>query len=292
MLSTVPRYSVGAKPTDRHSSTTNWLNSGARCLLGEQQRLRGEGGDRNRPRRRSGGRRGPARPAGPGGTARRPPRAGRARPGRARRPAGRPPAAGTARARPASTWWISRSGYRSLDLAQDLRHRVVAGVDDADPQRGRRRRRARCAATAARSTWARICRASTRNAPPAGVSPTWWVVRSSRTHAQLTLQALQLLAQRGLDDVLAGGRPAEVQLLGQGDEVAQLAKLHPPPPLTAPAERNCGTSNPPSQAKQSIPPGNARLISRGDQPDCVARFPGSPGAVDWEGHPLRSKARR
>jgi hypothetical protein len=26
--------------------------------------------------------------------------------------------------------------------------------------------------------------------------------------------------------VLMGGRPAKVQLLGQGDEVAQLAKLH------------------------------------------------------------------
>jgi hypothetical protein len=38
--------------------------------------------------------------------------------------------------------------------------------------------------------------------------------------SQLPFQALQLLAQRGLDDVLARGRPAEVQLLGQGDEVA------------------------------------------------------------------------
>ena len=45
-------------------------------------------------------------------------------------------------------------------------------------------------------------------------------------HVQLTFEALQLLAQGRLDDVLAGGRPAEVQLLGQGDEVAQLAKLH------------------------------------------------------------------
>ena len=30
MLSTVPRYRVGMNPTERHSSITNWLNSGAR----------------------------------------------------------------------------------------------------------------------------------------------------------------------------------------------------------------------------------------------------------------------
>src|SRR5215211_828677 len=45
-------------------------------------------------------------------------------------------------------------------------------------------------------------------------------------HAQLTFQPLQLLAQRRLDDVFTGGRPAEMQLLSKGDEVAQLAKLH------------------------------------------------------------------
>ena len=31
---------------------------------------------------------------------------------------------------------------------------------------------------AARSTWARICRASTRSTAPAAVSETWWVLRS------------------------------------------------------------------------------------------------------------------
>ena len=31
ILSTVPLYRVGAKPTERHSSITNWLNSGARA---------------------------------------------------------------------------------------------------------------------------------------------------------------------------------------------------------------------------------------------------------------------
>src|SRR5450755_3203905 len=33
--------------------------------------------------------------------------------------------------------------------------------------------------------------------------------------------------QRGLADVLAGRGPPEMQLLGQGDEIAQLPKLHP-----------------------------------------------------------------
>ncbi len=41
-------------------------------------------------------------------------------------------------------------------------------------------------------------------------------------HAQLPLQPLDLLAQRGLDDVLTGGRPAEMQLFGQRHEIAQL----------------------------------------------------------------------
>jgi hypothetical protein len=45
-------------------------------------------------------------------------------------------------------------------------------------------------------------------------------------HPELPFQALQPLTQRGLDDVLAGSRPPEVQLLGEGDEVAQLLKLH------------------------------------------------------------------
>jgi hypothetical protein len=40
---------------------------------------------------------------------------------------------------------------------------------------------------------------------------------------QLALQPLHLLAERRLNDVLPGGRTAEVQFLGQGHEVAQLA---------------------------------------------------------------------
>lgn len=39
-----------------------------------------------------------------------------------------------------------------------------------------------------------------------------------QTHAQLPLQPLDLLSQRRPHDVLAGRRPAEVELLGNGDE--------------------------------------------------------------------------
>jgi hypothetical protein len=49
---------------------------------------------------------------------------------------------------------------------------------------------------------------------------------------QLAFQALELLAEGGLDDVLALGCPPEVQLLGQRHEEAQLTKLD-----VAPARR-------------------------------------------------------
>jgi len=67
--------------------------------------------------------------------------------------------------------------------------------------------------------------------------------------AQLTFQPLQLLAQGRLDDVLAGGRPAEVQLLDRGDEVAQLAMFHAvPAPPSCPRHLNYRQS--PNQAAQ------------------------------------------
>ena len=44
-------------------------------------------------------------------------------------------------------------------------------------------------------------------------------------HPEFPFQALQLLTQCRLDDVLAGRGPPEMQLLGKGDEVAQLPKL-------------------------------------------------------------------
>jgi hypothetical protein len=44
-------------------------------------------------------------------------------------------------------------------------------------------------------------------------------------HADCPFKALHLGAERGRDDVLAGGGPAEVQLLGESDEVPQLAQF-------------------------------------------------------------------
>ena len=41
-------------------------------------------------------------------------------------------------------------------------------------------------------------------------------------HAQFAFQTRELLAQRRLDDMFTRGRPAEVQLLGERDEIAQL----------------------------------------------------------------------
>src|SRR6202044_3237661 len=43
---------------------------------------------------------------------------------------------------------------------------------------------------------------------------------------ELTLQPLHLLAQRGLHDVLARRGAAEVQLLGEDNEITKLAQLH------------------------------------------------------------------
>jgi hypothetical protein len=54
-------------------------------------------------------------------------------------------------------------------------------------------------------------------------------------HPELPLQPLQPLAQRGLDDVLAGRRPTEMQLLGKSDEIVQLPKLHRRHPLISTA---------------------------------------------------------
>ena len=45
--------------------------------------------------------------------------------------------------------------------------------------------------------------------------------------AQLGLEPPDLLADRGLRDPQPLGRAREVQLLGDGDEVGELAELHP-----------------------------------------------------------------
>jgi hypothetical protein len=51
-------------------------------------------------------------------------------------------------------------------------------------------------------------------------------VSHEQRHPEAGLQRLDLLRQRRRGDVHALSGTAEVQLLGDGDEVAQLAKLH------------------------------------------------------------------
>ena len=48
-------------------------------------------------------------------------------------------------------------------------------------------------------------------------------------HPELGLQRGDLLAERRLGDVQPGGGAPEVQLLGDGDEIAKLAQFHDPP---------------------------------------------------------------
>jgi hypothetical protein len=49
---------------------------------------------------------------------------------------------------------------------------------------------------------------------------------NEQLHPELSLEGEDLLAERRPADLEALGGPAEVQLLGDGDEVAQLSKLH------------------------------------------------------------------
>jgi len=53
-----------------------------------------------------------------------------------------------------------------------------------------------------------------------------------QAHAKFAFQALDLLAERGLDDVLAGCGPAEMKLLSERHKKPELTELHatPPPP--------------------------------------------------------------
>ena len=53
--------------------------------------------------------------------------------------------------------------------------------------------------------------------------------------AEFAFEPGDLLTDRGLDDVQPLGGPAEVEFLGDGDEVPQLPQLHrPPPAITIP----------------------------------------------------------
>ena len=115
-----------------------------------------------------------------------------------------------------------QAGVAGLDLVQDLLHRVIAGVDDADPQRGS------CAGRAAGDRGGPVgvgqdlpCLGE-EHRPGRGQRD---VVGAAfhQADAQLTLEPLHLLAQRRLRDVLPLRSPAEVQFLGQRHEVAELA---------------------------------------------------------------------
>src|SRR5690606_30158769 len=64
---------------------------------------------------------------------------------------------------------------------------------------------------------------------PAGVGQRHMPVAAlEQAHAQLLLQRLDLLAQWRLGNAQQFGGPAEMQLLGDGDEIAQVTQLHEP----------------------------------------------------------------
>ena len=118
-----------------------------------------------------------------------------------------------------------QGGVAGLDLVQDLRHRVVAGVDDADPQRRSRAGRA----AGDRGGPVRVGQdlpSLGQERPPGRRQRDVVGAAFQQADAQLTLKPLHLLAQRRLHDVLPGGRPAEMQFLGQGHEITKLAQLH------------------------------------------------------------------
>jgi hypothetical protein len=48
-------------------------------------------------------------------------------------------------------------------------------------------------------------------------------------HPELVLELANLLRDSGLRDVQSLGGAAEMQLLGDGYEISEMTKLHPPP---------------------------------------------------------------
>ena len=114
-----------------------------------------------------------------------------------------------------------QAGVAGLNLVQDLRHRVVAGVDDADAQRRRGAYRAPCRHCGAVHMRQDLPRLDQEHRPGSGQRN---VMRATfqQADAQLTFEPLHLLAQRRLHDVLPLSRPAEMQLLRQRHEIAQL----------------------------------------------------------------------
>ena len=106
-----------------------------------------------------------------------------------------------------------QAGVAGLRLVQDLRHRVVAGIDDAHPQRGRRARRA--PGHVRRPVHVRQDLLGLgQERRPRGRQRDVMGAALQQPDAQLTLQPLHLLAQRGLHDVFPRRGAAEVQFFG------------------------------------------------------------------------------
>ena len=78
----------------------------------------------------------------------------------------------------------------------------------------------------ATSSSASMARASRRNASPAGGELDAAAGALEQPAAQLGLERADLLAERRLGDVQARRGAPEVQLLGDGDEIAKLAEFH------------------------------------------------------------------
>ena len=138
MLSTVPRYRVGMKPTERHSSITNWLNSGARSSSDSSS------GSAASVATGTSDSAAKAVPLGDQHTERiQPEQLG----GHRRRGQRRPP---DPHIQPPVHQPLELLGHTDLDLVdlqlgvllldlvQDQRHRVVAGIHDPHPQARRR----------------------------------------------------------------------------------------------------------------------------------------------------------
>ena len=190
MLSTVPLYRVGTNPTERHNSITNWLNSGARSSSDSSRGSAasvatgisayiGQGGapQRQAPR------------ADPAGTTPTPPSTEPVKRARAPHPAARPPAAGTApahRSRPGgSRGRRAAAGPRGGSTASSRSWRRRPPPADW-ASTGRRAVRP----SAARSTWARICRASIRKVPPGCAQLHVMGGALQKDHPELCFQAL------------------------------------------------------------------------------------------------------
>ena len=76
-------------------------------------------------------------------------------------------------------------------------------------------------------------------------------------HPDLRLEAADLLRQRRLGDVLAGGRASEVTLVGERDEVAQLSQIHALS-LSLTAILGLGLLSPHAGACSVLPPARPR----------------------------------